>query len=159
MLSDKPLDALVTAQQLNASTLEEHHFLTIHAGIHYGSILLENGNLFGSTINVAARIMNIATRGQILCSSAFVDEIKNQPGITFKPFGKHKLKNVMAEIELFELSSADQSTPFHIDPVCHMLVDPQKGNHAFIFQGKIFHFCGIRCMDLFKSNPEAFTGL
>ena len=45
MISGVPLDLVVTAKKL-ITIAQEHHFLSIHMGIHYGSILIENGNLF-----------------------------------------------------------------------------------------------------------------
>lgn len=158
LLSENSPDVLLTANQLNASTLEEHQFLSIHAGIHFGPVFMDNGNLFGSTINIAARIMNLANRGQILCSSAFVDSVGAYPGVAFKPFGTHKLKNVMTEVEVFELST-NASPALPVDPVCHMLIDPGKDHYTFAFRGKTFHFCSIHCLDIFKASPESFINL
>ena len=68
LLADEPNDVVETAQALNACIHSEHHFLSIHSGIHYGSVFIEKDSLFGSTINIASRIMNMAQQGQILCS-------------------------------------------------------------------------------------------
>ena len=57
MIADVPIDLVVTAKKL-ITIAHEHHFLSIHMGIHYGSILIDNGNLFGSPINVVSRICN-----------------------------------------------------------------------------------------------------
>lgn len=157
MISDEPYDIAMTALQLNAYTLEEHHFLSIHAGIHYGSIFQEDGNLFGSTINIAARIMNLANRGQILCSASFVNKMPtNQPALSFMPFGKHKLKNVIHELEIFELNNTVESTLFYMDPVCRMHINPEKTVHTYTFQDQTFHFCSSQCLELFKTSPETF---
>lgn len=154
MISHVPLDLVATAHKL-FSVAHEHHFLSIHMGIHYGSILIENGNLFGSPINVASRIMNLANRGQILCSSDYVNELPAGTDFKFISIGKHKFKNVFNHIEILELST-NQSNPFFIDPVCHMLVDPEKEDHIVTYQNEIFHFCSSRCMTLFTAYPESF---
>lgn len=154
MISEIPADIVTTAQEL-ITIANEQHFLSIHMGIHYGPLLIDNGNLFGSTINVASRIMNLAKRGQILCSSAYVSELG--PGVDFKfiSIGKHKFKNVLSHIEIFELITI-QSNPFYIDPVCHMLVDPDKDEHIVTYQNETFHFCSSHCMSLFTAYPESF---
>lgn len=154
MISEIPLDLSVTSQKL-ITIAHEHHFLSIHMGVHYGPILIDNGNLFGSTINVASRIMNHANRGQILCSSAYVSELPSGIDLKFISIGKHKFKNVLSHIELFELTTT-QSNPFHIDPVCHMLVDPAKEEHVVTYQNETFHFCSSHCMTLFTAYPESF---
>jgi class 3 adenylate cyclase len=157
MIADTPSDIAITAQRLNTLTSGEHHFLSTHTGIHYGAILQENGNLFGSTINVAARIMNLANRCQILCSADFVGAVNKQPALSFVSCGMHKLKNVLKEIELFELQGPVPSISFHIDPVCHMLVDPEKDDHILTHENRTFHFCSLNCLKMFKSDPGAFT--
>jgi len=154
VLSEVPIDIVATGEKL-LTTAHKHHFLSIHIGIHYGPILIADGNLFGSPINVASRIMNLASRGQILCSSAFVNTIPNGSSFKFVSTGKHKLRNVLGHIEIFELSTT-QSNPFHIDPVCHMLVDPAKEDHVVTYQNETFHFCSSHCMTLFTAYPESF---
>jgi adenylate cyclase len=154
MIAQVPLDIIATAQKL-ITVAHKHHFLSIHMGIHYGSILIDNGNLFGSPINVASRVMNLANRGQILCSSAYVNELPSGIDFKFVSIGKHKFKNVFTHIEIFELSTT-QSNPFHIDPVCHMLVDPANEDHFVSYQNEKFHFCSSHCMTLFTAYPESF---
>ena len=154
MISEIPADLVTTAQKLT-TIAHEQDFLSIHMGIHYGPILIDNGNLFGSAINVAPRIMNLATGGQILCSAAYVDELTPSAEFKFISIGKHKLKNVLSHIEIFELSTI-QSNPFYIDPVCHMLVDPGKEDHVVTYQNETFHFCSSHCMNLFTAYPESF---
>jgi class 3 adenylate cyclase/YHS domain-containing protein len=155
MMSDEPLDIIITAKKLLGRT-HEHHFLSVHIGIHYGSILIENGNFFGSTINIASRIMNLANRSQVLCSSAYVNKLPADADVKFVPFGRHKLKNVLKEIEIFELSNF-QSNLFYTDPVCHMLIDPGKENHITTYHNQTFHFCSSHCLTIFNSSPEAFV--
>ena len=157
MISDKADDLVATALKLNSYTLAENHFLSIHAGLHFGPIHYENESLFGSTINVASRIMNLARRGQILCSSTFVNTIGDD-SFTFSPVGKFKLKNVMKEIEIFELGNLTKSS-HHVDPVCHMQVKEGAKRFTFEWSGQTYHFCSKQCKDLFESDPLAFVGL
>lgn len=155
MTAEGPSDLLTTAKQLNALTIEEHHFLSIHAGLHYGNIIVEGDNLFGSTINIAARIMNLASRRQILCSSVFQRRLSANEQKLFKSIGVHKLKNVMSDIELFELVDTTLTT-FKIDPVCHMHLDSRKQSLTLEYQGINYHFCSDHCMSLFHAAPERF---
>jgi adenylate cyclase len=72
ILSDRAEDLVETIRKLNDEILAENHFLGLHAGLHFGPLHEEDGNLFGSTINVASRILGLARRGEIFCSSAFL---------------------------------------------------------------------------------------
>ena len=154
LIADNADDMVITAQKLYSLTGEEHHFLSIHAGLHYGPIFIENENLFGSTINVAARIMNLACRGQVLCSSQFQAMLTDPT--KFKSVGSYSLKNLMMEFELHELLQDQQSNSFNIDPVCHMHIDVSKSEFTFILNGMTYHFCGPNCRSLFKDSPASF---
>ncbi len=40
------------------------------------------------------------------------------------------------------------------DPVCGMQVDPAKSKGPFDYKGATYHFCGLRCFEKFKNDPE-----
>jgi adenylate cyclase len=44
--------------------------VAIHVGLHYGPVLLEEGDIFGDTVNVAAYLAAVAMRDQILTTEA-----------------------------------------------------------------------------------------
>jgi len=44
--------------------------ITIRIGFHYGAVLLENDDVFGDTVNVAARMAALAVPGQILTTAS-----------------------------------------------------------------------------------------
>ena len=41
-----------------------------------------------------------------------------------------------------------------LDPVCGMYVDPQKARGSAEYKGKTYYFCGPRCVERFKAEPE-----
>ena len=43
-----------------------------------------------------------------------------------------------------------------IDPVCHMIVDPESSAGSFEFEGKTYHFCSKHCLHKFSANPRQF---
>src|SRR5262249_47877089 len=42
------------------------------------------------------------------------------------------------------------------DPVCGMSVDPARTPHHHVRNGVTYHFCGARCVERFRSDPERF---
>ena len=40
------------------------------------------------------------------------------------------------------------------DPVCGMEVDPTTAAHRLEHDGKYYYFCGARCADAFRKNPQ-----
>jgi Cu+-exporting ATPase len=43
-----------------------------------------------------------------------------------------------------------------VDPVCGMQVDPATSAGSFEYKGATHHFCSIRCLEKFKSDPDSF---
>ncbi|HEY0834268.1 MAG TPA: heavy metal translocating P-type ATPase [Azospirillum sp.] len=42
------------------------------------------------------------------------------------------------------------------DPVCGMMVDPERTEHHADHSGQTFHFCSMRCHDKFVASPERY---
>ena len=49
--------------------------IQLRIGLHFGPILAEEGDVFGDTVNVAARLMSMGKADQTLCSRQLVDEL------------------------------------------------------------------------------------
>lgn len=45
------------------------------------------------------------------------------------------------------------NNPDHIDPVCGMKVDTDKG-YGMMFDGSLYRFCSRTCLDKFEVNPK-----
>jgi adenylate cyclase len=57
-------------QAVIANTRPGNYPVAIHVGLHYGPVLLEEGDVFGDTVNVAAYLTAVATREQVLTTEA-----------------------------------------------------------------------------------------
>jgi adenylate cyclase len=73
-----------------------------HAGISAGSIVGRDGDYFGHTVNVAARLSGVATPGATLVTREVMDAVREAPdAIRFEPVGDIALKNVAAPVAAF----------------------------------------------------------
>ena len=57
------------------SRYEDGNNLYIRVGFHYGDVICEMGDIFGDTVNVAARIAAMARGDQIMTSQAVIDAL------------------------------------------------------------------------------------
>src|SRR5210317_1466962 len=94
--------------------------LTIRAGIHIGDVIFEEGDVFGSAVNIAARIEPLAPAGGICVSEDVRSQIRNQKDILTSSVGRKELKGVDEPIEIFCVVSeaeelAMKRTPFFKD--------------------------------------------
>ena len=154
LLAEVPNDIVETAKKLITCIHAEHHFLSIHAGIHYGTVFIEKGNLFGSTVNIASRIMNMAEKGQILFSKELLEQLQTDK-YSYKLLGDFAFKNVMNTVTVYQLL-ADSLEQRHIDPVCKMQIDPTRTKYTYQFNNTEYHFCSVRCRYIFQGKPETF---
>ena len=68
-------------------------------GIHAGPVVFQEGDYFGRTVNIAARIVEHAGPGEVLVSDEVVELAKGSP-VTFTDVGPVELKGVSGAIRL-----------------------------------------------------------
>jgi len=66
----------------------------LRIGIHSGDITVENNDVYGDGVNVAARLESIADPGGIYISESIEKAIRGQSDIQAKYLGESRLKNV-----------------------------------------------------------------
>jgi len=79
--------------------------LRVRAGLHVGIVERRNNDLFGSTVNRAARIMKAAHGGQILVSQALADRVAGNlpPPATLRDLGSVRLRDLAGSEHVYQL--------------------------------------------------------
>jgi adenylate cyclase len=70
-----------------------------HVGLHAGPVLFQEGDYYGQTVNIAARIADYARPGEVLVSQAVV-EAAGDAGAAFSEIGPVELKGVAEAVRL-----------------------------------------------------------
>src|SRR5262249_48624160 len=78
--------------------------LKARIGIHLGDVLERNGDLFGTAVNIAARLEDIAEPGGIVVSAAIRDATAGKLPTSFMDLGLKSLKNIEVPIRADALS-------------------------------------------------------
>jgi adenylate cyclase len=71
-----------------------------HVGIHAGPVIFQDGDYFGRTVNLAARIADYAKPGQVLVSQEVVDAVDIAP-VSFVQIGPVELKGIPGTLRLY----------------------------------------------------------
>jgi adenylate cyclase len=79
-----------------------------HVGLHAGPVLFQEGDYFGQTVNLAARIADYARPGEVLVSQAVVDGAGDDD-VAFTDIGPVELKGVGGAIHLHSAHRAPGS--------------------------------------------------
>ena len=80
--------------------LRTHLQLSVRAGLHVGEIEMRGRDVSGLAVNLAARISNLATGGEVLVSRTIVDLVAGA-GLEFEDSGEHPLKGLPGNQQLF----------------------------------------------------------
>jgi adenylate cyclase len=80
-------------------------------GINLGDIIIEDDDIFGDGVNLAARLEGLADPGGICVSRTVVTYVGSKAGVAFKPMGPKKVKNISEPIEAFRVVAA-RAAPF-----------------------------------------------
>jgi adenylate cyclase len=70
-----------------------------HVGLHAGPVLFQEGDYFGRTVNIAARIAEYARPGEVLVSQEIVDASDEAP-VAFTEIGPVDLKGISGSLRL-----------------------------------------------------------
>ena len=76
-----------------------------HVGVHAGPVIFQEGDYFGQTVNLSARIADYARPGEVLVSQAVVDASQDQD-LSFGDIGLVELKGVAGTVHLLRAQLA-----------------------------------------------------
>ncbi|MDK3019080.1 adenylate/guanylate cyclase domain-containing protein [Pseudodonghicola flavimaris] len=87
-------------------------------GLHAGEVVFRNGDVFGNTVNIAARLQAHAQAGGCVVSEQVYAEVSALPHLRFVPIGAPKLRNIQERIPLFQIvDPAMAATPAASGPL------------------------------------------
>jgi hypothetical protein len=76
--------------------------VSIRIGMQYGSTILENDDIFGDTVNVAARIASMAKARQILCTQEIAFMVKSaELSNNMRPFDRLRVKGKNEQLDVY----------------------------------------------------------
>jgi len=94
-----PAAAVLAALEM-AEVVVRHGLPPAHVGIHAGPVVVQDGDYFGRTVNLAARIADYARPGEVLVSREVVEAADGGPA-TFAEIGPVELKGVSGSLRLY----------------------------------------------------------
>jgi adenylate cyclase len=77
-------------------------------GINLGDVIVEDGDIFGDGVNVAARLESIAEPGAVYISRTVRDFVGSTPEIVLEDLGERELKNIARSVQVFRIAAPTQ---------------------------------------------------
>jgi adenylate cyclase len=78
-------------------------------GINVGDIVVEDGDIFGDGVNVAARLEGLAEPGGICVSARVQEDAAGRLDLAFEDIGEQQLKNIARPVRAYRVATATGS--------------------------------------------------
>ena len=102
-----PVDAVEAAISIqkkvadSISNISDDIRIEFRVGVNLGDIMIQDNNLYGDNVNIAARLESISEPGEICVSEKVYLEINNKVNTKFRYLGEKKLKNISQKIKVY----------------------------------------------------------
>jgi adenylate cyclase len=154
-----PADAVTVGLRIANDVMSGHEAPAVRIGLHHGPALERDGDYFGASVNLAARVPALASAGEVLLTGQTAALTPELEGVLFESRGRQALKNVAEPVEVFAAvrigESAQSRLP--VDPVCRMAVSPERAAGRLMHEGSAYFFCSLTCVAQFAQQPDRFT--
>jgi adenylate cyclase len=110
------IDGLRAAQAIQAQMGERNAGLVserrieFRIGIHQGDIIVEDGDIFGDGVNIAARLETLAEPGGICVSARVQEDASGKLDLAFRDLGEQQLKNIARPVRVYAIDTAPVSS-------------------------------------------------
>jgi class 3 adenylate cyclase len=118
----------------------EHRRIRFRIGVNIGDVIVEQHDIFGDGVNVAARLEALAEPGGICVSRMVRDNVRDKLDYTFEDLGEQQVKNIARPVRAYALrpeavadlpasiapSSATSTSQPAIAPACRSWCCPSR---------------------------------
>jgi adenylate cyclase len=93
----------LAARQANEKEKEKDR-IQLRIGINTGDILVDQRDIYGNSINIAARLEALATPGTVCVSQSIYDQTRAIPQFFFADRGERRVKNIPYPVHVYEVA-------------------------------------------------------
>lgn len=99
------VDAVNCAVAIQSALTQAHDQIRLRMGINLGDVLVDNGDVFGDGVNIAARLEGEAESGGICVSGTVFDHVRNKVDVAFDDLGARQFKNIPEPVRVFRVDT------------------------------------------------------
>src|SRR5262245_28951078 len=111
------VDALRCAAEMQTALAESNAALQLdrriefRIGINIGDIVIEDGDIFGDGVNIAARLEGLAEPGGICVSARVREDAAGKLDAAFEDLGEQQLRNITRPVRVYRVGAGVSSRP------------------------------------------------
>jgi class 3 adenylate cyclase len=115
------------------ANLRESQRIRFRVGINVGDVMVDEGDIFGDGVNVAARLEALAVPGGICVSAAVREHVGEKLPIGFADLGEHSVKNIARPVHVYRIqTSVEPKTAASDAPENAILALPDRPSIAVL---------------------------
>jgi hypothetical protein len=112
----------------NASSPPDRR-IEFRIGINVGDIVVEDGDIFGNGVNVAARLEALAQPGGICVSRVVYDQVRDQLDFAFENMGEQQVKNIARPVRVYRILLGEKHRSS--EPGLYLMFRPRRSRVDF----------------------------
>jgi hypothetical protein len=113
----------------NAGVAEDQR-IVFRIGINVGDIIIDEGDIYGDGVNIAARLEALCEPGGLCISRAANDQIRDKLSLAFADMGEQAVKNISRAVGVFGLAAKDIESLPEAEFVQPAALEANADNHT-----------------------------
>jgi len=98
------------AMTKRSAEIPEERRIEFRIGINVGDIIIDEGDIYGDGVNIAARLETLASPGAICLSDHAYQQIKGKLALEVSDMGEQQLKNIAQPVRVYGVRLDDAAT-------------------------------------------------
>lgn len=156
LTTSSPANGLRCAATIIERLHEHTTGLDARCGADHGTVINQSGDVFGASVNLAARAATKAAPGTI-AAPRVIALSAGSLGLTATPLGPQQLKGFLDPIELFQIDPCEHPDQAATDPVCGMRLTLDQAIEPHQLDGRMIGFCSKRCAEIYRQSESQST--
>lgn len=155
----EPPQAVLLGLRIAQDVMRGSRAPAVRVGLHHGPAIERDGDYFGATVNLAARVSAAATGGEVLLTEQTAALAPGLEGVAYESRGPQELRHIREPVELVAAVRERQAAEHQlaIDPVCRMRVDRRHAAGRLVIDDTAYYFCSLDCAGAFARHPVRYV--
>ena len=115
----------------NAEVPEDRR-IVFRIGINLGDVIIDEDDIYGDGVNVAARLEALAEPGGVYVSGTVHDHVRDRLPFVFEDLGEQRVKNIARPVRIYRYHEASAANQPSLPPVLPALPLPDKPSIAVL---------------------------
>ena len=103
--------ALQRAMAQRNQGIETERRIEVRMAVTLGDLIVEDDDRHGESVNIASRLQQLASPGEVCVPQTVVDHVGNKLGLEFQLLGDHQVKNIERPIRVYRVDATSPATP------------------------------------------------